>query len=832
MRHNWRRGLGIALLTTVMVAASCTSDTDDGGGDGTTDESARYSAEIVRTSHGIPHITADDYGSLGFGQGYAFAEDHLCTLADQIVRANSERARHHGAGEEDEYLNEDLAYLTIGIRRIAEESWDEIDRDAQELIEGYVAGYNDYLDETGADAVPGFCQGEPWVVPIDAMDLWTYIRLLMIRASGGAIAEFVATAAPPGDEAETPDAGTGDETALGEVAPAPLASNAWAVGADRTEDGTAMLLGNPHFPWEGEARFWESHLTVPGQLDIYGASLLGAPLIQIGFNEHVAWSHTVSAGKRFTAYSLDLVEGDPTSYLYDGEPRAMTSEDVTVDVLGDDGEITEVTRTMWSSHYGPIIDFPGVGWSDTMTLTYRDGNIDNSEAIGQWKAMALSESMDDLQAAHETHQGIPWVNTIAASSDGRAWYADTAATPKLGDEAIAGWEAAVEGGGIASVAFDNGVVLLDGSDSVNEWEEVDGARDPGLVPYAEMPRVERSDYVFNANDSYWVPNGEEFLTGDYSPLHGSQLTPVSPRTRENARVLGDNSDTGVAGEGGLFDLEEFRTAVLANRSFTATELRSAVVERCDGADAVEMPALMDTSDEEAEPTELVPAGPVDVSAVCAALADWDEHFDLDSVGAVVWREFINQYGSSDFRDAGPLWSVPFDPEEPIATPSGLAAPPADAPDPVLEHLAVAAQVLTAAGIEPDATLGEVQYAANRDDRIPIHGGGGKEGITNIVSFSGNTGSTEEVDTPDTIGDSDLTADGYPIDYGTSFVYTLEFTADGPQGFAFLTYGESGDRDSEFHSDQTELFSRKEWRPIRFTADDVAEDEIRSYRVTG
>ena len=30
-----------------------------------------YHATITRTAHGIPHITATDFGSLGFGSGYA-----------------------------------------------------------------------------------------------------------------------------------------------------------------------------------------------------------------------------------------------------------------------------------------------------------------------------------------------------------------------------------------------------------------------------------------------------------------------------------------------------------------------------------------------------------------------------------------------------------------------------------------------------------------------------------------------------------------------------------------------------------------------------------------
>ncbi len=87
---------------------------------------------------------------------------------------------------------------------------------------------------------------------------------------------------------------------------ADLGSNAWGIGAERTEAGTgSVLVANPHFPWEGELRFAEIHLTVPGEIDIYGAQLAGLPGIGIGFTEGVAWSHTVSAGHRFTAYILD-----------------------------------------------------------------------------------------------------------------------------------------------------------------------------------------------------------------------------------------------------------------------------------------------------------------------------------------------------------------------------------------------------------------------------------------------------------------------------------------------------------------------------------------------
>ncbi|MCB0970652.1 MAG: penicillin acylase family protein, partial [Acidimicrobiales bacterium] len=111
-------------------------------------------------------------------------------------------------------------------------------------------------------------------------------------------------------------------SALGSTAGA---SNGWAFGSDATASGHGLVVANPHFPWTGEARLWECHLTLPGELDAYGVSLLGGPGIQIGFNAHVAWTHTFSRGHRFTLARLDLIDGDPTAYRFGDEERAMTS---------------------------------------------------------------------------------------------------------------------------------------------------------------------------------------------------------------------------------------------------------------------------------------------------------------------------------------------------------------------------------------------------------------------------------------------------------------------------------------------------------------------------
>src|SRR5919106_6361189 len=182
--------------------------------------------------------------------------------------------------------------------------------------------------------------------------------------------------------------------------------------------------------------------------------------------------------------------------------------------------------------------------------------------------MLQADDLDDFIEVHEEIAGVPLFNTIAVSDDGRAWYADTSATPNLSDEAIAAYRASLASDPIVQIAADNGAVLLDGSDPVFEWVDDDGARDPGLVPAAAQPAVERDDYVFNANDSFWLPHATEVLEGDYSPLHGTQRTARSPRTRENAVVLGDSTTSGAAGEDGAFTLDELADAAVQNRGYT------------------------------------------------------------------------------------------------------------------------------------------------------------------------------------------------------------------------------------------------------------------------
>ncbi|HRE01046.1 MAG TPA: penicillin acylase family protein, partial [Ilumatobacteraceae bacterium] len=593
----------------------------------------------------------------------------------------------------------------------------------------------------------------------------------------------IATATPPAAASDDAD-GAADDTAITSSADAAtddavvlpemrtdLASNGWAIGSELSDTGGGLLLANPHFPWEGERRLWESQLTLTtGELNVYGATLSGVPGVLIGFNDAVAWTHTVSAGYRMTLYELTLTPDDPTSYVYGDDAEAMTPTDITIEVLGDDGSTDEVTRTMWSSHYGPMLNLP-FGWSTEKAYTYRDANLDNADILGQFFGMNQATSMDEFIEAHREFNGIPWVNTMATSADGQAWYADTASAPNLSDDTIAEWQAAVDSGALAAVILDNGAILLDGSNPANEWVDDPAATRPGILPFDEQPQLLRDDFIFNANDSHWLANPDELLTG-YSPMTGAEEIPQSARTRMNVALL---TDPELRGTDGKFSLAEIQAAIFSNRSMHADLLLKQVLDVCENASTPEL-----DNDR----------GPVDLTDTCDVLRDWDGTYGIDSVGAVLWREFMNRFDNTDMTDAGALYAVGFDPTDPAGTPNTLNADP----EPIVQALAEATFGLVEAGFGVDAVLGDLQFDGRTvDEHIPLPGGTWADGTASIVGCCSGSNSTAETGTRGTWSDIySFSNIGYPVSFGNSFMMTLQFTDDGPVAEALLNYGQPDD----------------------------------------
>ena len=444
--------------------------------------------------------------------------------------------------------------------------------EVREAVRGYTAGYNRYLRETGVANLPDpACRGAAWVRPIEEIDVYRRFYQLALLASTGVALDGVGGAQPPTPALPAPPLpAAGDFDALQDRLPlGGIGSNAYGLGRDKTSTGKGMLLGNPHFPWDGAERFYQAHLTIPGRIDVSGASLLGVPVVLIGHTRGLAWSHTVSTAFRFTPFELTLVPGSPTTYLVDGQPQQMTAHEVTVQARRPDGSLEPRTRTLYSTRYGPVftslLGLPLFPWTPAKAFALGDANAGNFRYLNHFFETNLAQSTREYDAVLRRNQGIPWVNSIGADSRGEAYYADISVVPHVTDAHAQTCNTALGQTTFTALRLP----VLDGSRSACDWGRDGDALQPGTFGPGKLPSLFRRDYVTNSNDSYWLSNPAQPLTG-FSRIIGDENTERSLRTRIGLIMAGS----------GRFSLAKLQETVFNNRQYAGELWRDAAVEMC------------------------------------------------------------------------------------------------------------------------------------------------------------------------------------------------------------------------------------------------------------
>ncbi len=793
-RLNFISLLAISALTACGGGRS-TTDTAPMPPDTESETESTYRAEIVRTAYGIPHITAADFGSWGYGYGYVHTQDNLCVLAEDLMTIRGERARYFGRdgtheivpnGSVASNVDSDFFWKFMATDEAISPMRDNSDPEALAASRGFVAGYNRYVRELRAGQHPGrhaSCADAEWIGPITEDDIYRrYYRLALI-ASSSVFVEGIASAEPPSASnpplaAATPEQIAGlDRSDFPLAEGLPIGSNMYGLGPEATVDGSSMLFGNPHFPWSGTERLYLAHAILP-DTNMMGASLYGVPAALIGFNAHFAWSHTVSTAYRFTFYELTLSPDDPTTYLYDGELRPLEATEVNVDVLEADGSLSRETRTLYRSHFGPMIEFqvsgvPVLEWSTAKAYTLRDANAENDRLMNQFFRWNRAKSLDEFIELHGSVLGVPWVNTVATGPGQAAYYGDVTVVPNVPDSKTQNCGAIP-----LHEAFQQlvpGLPVLDGSRAACEWDSDEDAPAPGIFGPANLPSMRRSDWVHNCNDSYWLSNPDAPLTG-YAAIIGDEDTERSMRTRlcmlQVMRRL-DGSD-GLAGQ--KFSFDQLKQIVLDSQVYTAQIARDDVLNAyCPFG------------------TLLGSSGPVNIADACTVLGNWDMKNNLDSVGGHIWREFIRNVGASPAT-----WQTPYASSDPVNTPRDL-----NVLDPTIERaFADAVQMILDSPFALDAPMGMIQHSGVHDP-IPIFGGEGFEGSFTIANARG-TG---------------LSENGYEITYGNSYIQAVTWDPQTGQPHAegFITYSQSTDPASPYFQDLTQAYSNKSWIQLPFSA---------------
>jgi acyl-homoserine-lactone acylase len=829
-RQNTYRWLTVcAAVGTVVVCLTALSAAAHGP------STPRYLVTIVRTADGIPHITASNFGSLGYGYGYALASDDICTMANGYLTVEAQRSRYFGPKESDpnsgfNNLDSDIFWQSVIDRHTIPKLLairtgpDAIGSQLRDLISGYVAGYNDYLASVGGSAgVPDpTCRGKAWVKPITTLD--AYLLIYQIVDMEGQVGNIpgIAEAQPPANTmavvAHT--AATSPAVALGGT-PAALSaraasvvrtppgsdglpsmqqlrdlgeqlssdgqqgrigSNAIAVGSAGTRDHRhGMLLGNPHFPWDGIDRFYEVQFTIPGTMNVEGATLYGIPLVVIGFTATMAWSHTVSTADTITPYQLTLVQGHPTEYVYNNKTVTMTSQRVTVEVASAKGAITPVSRTLWFTRYGPVINsLEGMQlpWNTQMAFALADANAANFRLLNHLLATDEAGSVAAEFAILKKYQGLPWVNTIAADSSGEAMYSDIQAIPNITNAKAKQCDTAL---GAASFQA-TGMPVLDGSRPSCAWSTSAGAAVPGIFGPAQEPTLMTRNFVENSNDSFWLANPAHPLTG--FPLimgqSGTYLGLVDLRTRSALTMVMSriNGTDGLGPPG--FTFQDMKNLMFSDIQYGASLVKPQLVSMCRSFPGGRAPTSK---------------GTIPVGDSCSVLAAWNGRENPGSRGAVLFREFWE----SALSIPSGLWTHPFSTANPVNTPYGLNT----ASKAVQQAFGNALASLRAAHLPYDVALGTVQYVVRNGKHIPLPGG--------------------PADPDGEFNGIDQNQPGVDPGVGSSYIQDVTWSTGNPcpEAATLLTYSESDNPDSPYYADQTELFSHSQWVTAYFCPAQVA-----------
>ncbi|MEK6350589.1 MAG: penicillin acylase family protein [Burkholderia sp.] len=810
------------LACGVFAAVAAVSCTSPPAGPTETAGPVAYRASISRSADGIPHITAPDWGSLGYGYGYAQATDNLCTMAQAFVTYRGERSRYFGAADklpdastlgQPSNLDADFFFRLLDTDSAVARYRDSQPPALRALVRGFAAGYDRYLEAVRAGKTPAAhlaCRDAAWVAPIDEDDV--YRRLYAANLAGG-LSRFipaVANARPPASAGASglvgrqsaqppqpaaaqppapPQAGAladrlADQLAVG--GRVGIGSNALAFGADGSRNGRSVLLGNPHWFWSGPDRFYEARLTVPGRLDVSGASFLGVPVVMIGFNKDVAWTHTVSSTRRFGVFELSLEPGQPTVYRYDGKPEAMTAVPLSVQVREPDGSLKTVERTLYTSRFGPLVNLgrfsPVLGWSATKAYAMADVNANNFRIFENFFEWGQARSLDQFIATQKRFAAMPWVNTVAIGRDDpRVWYADIGAVPNVPDTLA---QACTTEVGRAAGRLVPGVPFLDGSRADCTWRDTPGAVQAGAFAADAQPSLLRRDFVGNMNNSYWLANPLDPIAR-HPAIFGPWGQAPSLRARFGYwfalhRIHGTD---GYPGEKASDDT--LRRFALDSRVMSAEQFKQPLLDAACATPAVTLPAQAQAGKPGATRT-------VRIDSACRVLRDWHNTGAIDDRGAVlwdaVWAELVK-------LEPAKRYAVPFDANDPVNTPRGLHAAPAV----LSQALGAAVAAMQDKGQPLDLARGDVLRVDVGGATLPLFGGCEAAGyFTSACADEERPGHASAA--------SDL--------FGNTYLQVVSFDEAGVIAHTMLAPSESDDPASPYHADGTRRYVHRQWTTVR------------------
>ncbi len=444
---------------------------------------------ILRDDRGVPHVIAGNDHDLFFSQGYAEGSDRLFQM-DLLRRfVLGELAEVYGSTA----LATDERERAIPVRAMVETQWTRLDLHSRELLGAFSDGVNAaiereplpvefrVLDYHPAPWTPRDSLAVAMVTVLDLIDDWNSIasRDAAFRRGGAALlnARFPLTDpcydAPvmAGLVGMSPGANCKRHVValLRELSSArpPIGSNEWAIGANRSLHGRALLANDPHLALHMPGVWYLIDLRAPGY-HVAGAALPGCPSVVLGHNESVAWGATDG-----TVTSLSVFHA-PAQL----DPKAWQTERFGVRFMG--------TRS--KRFYRTAREFGISTTRGDFVLVHWNAYDDPTSPIQTFVNLDRAKSIESASAALSKFPG-PTQNFVLADTSGRAAYVLAGQIPN--DPASARW-------------------IHPAADLTKTY---------AAIPYARLPKVaaSRNAIVWTANNRMYPSGYPLQLSPQFAP---------------------------------------------------------------------------------------------------------------------------------------------------------------------------------------------------------------------------------------------------------------------------------------------------------------------------
>ena len=595
-------------------------------------------------AQGTPSVVAKTDADAYFMQGYLHASERMWQM--ELQRRTVQGRLSEILGESQ--FDVDVWMRTLGLRSLAEKSWEQLSDSARLSLSAYADGVNAWVAQAQT-LPPEFLaldvKPEKWE-PIDSL-AWQKVFALTLGLNMNREMERLRTLRlippeqlnvffphdPEPQKAYTsllqPDAKeskqnetllasnvhTQDSLAsvlshlkstLGVGLPS-IGSNAWAVSGRYTDSGNAILANDPHLPIVQELP-WYSMQLKGDKLDATGMSFIGLPGVIMGRNRDIAWGTTSLMSDQQDLFYLNAQVTDSNQFVIeqDGETKQLPI-DVEVETFNVkrpspewlNKEILPVKIEIRRTPIGPVVSDAVRAPEDIVVL--------------RWAA--LDEHDVTYEAFHSIQYANNWETFRQALSLFKApglhfIYADNQGN--IGSQVVGKMPIRGEGMGLIPLRLNNANQL---------WQ--------GYAPFEQLPSI------------YNPPSGIVIAANAKMPTNGLVISHAWAADARKIRIQ--------------HLLDEL---VNSNTPMTLAHMNDIQNDNEDLDSKILLPLLADKTvaesiieiAEEKEDRDLA-------RDALAKLASWDGVYSTDSIGSTIYEAWVNNLRVSIFNnELNPTWN--------------------------------------------------------------------------------------------------------------------------------------------------------------------------------